>query len=216
VTRFANFGTLIVLSQQSPTTEDDSETEAKPKAQCIAVTKKSDRCKCKPRNGAPSSLFTLRLLKPLYGSSRNQKTCASLSTFTMIDDNGWHPGSRECQACVTALGRSFRAHHTRDVAGRRAGAQRRSRAVRHVVRSRGKHQQATWRGDQVFKLDNSVVQPGHSRDQMRQKFQLNFDEISSRKSRSEFETLQCGRAAAACRNGLGSGAGHRWHRPAPL
>lgn len=33
------------------TTEDDSETEAKPTAQCIAVTKKGDRCKCKPRNG---------------------------------------------------------------------------------------------------------------------------------------------------------------------
>jgi hypothetical protein len=33
------------------TSEDDSETEAKDKPQCIAITKKGERCKCKPRNG---------------------------------------------------------------------------------------------------------------------------------------------------------------------
>lgn len=40
------------VTKVEATTEEDSETEGKPKAQCIAVTKKGDRCKCKPRNGA--------------------------------------------------------------------------------------------------------------------------------------------------------------------
>ena len=39
------------VTKVEATTEEDSETEAKPKTQCIAVTKKGDQCKCKPRNG---------------------------------------------------------------------------------------------------------------------------------------------------------------------
>jgi hypothetical protein len=39
------------VTKVEATTEEETDTEAKAKPQCIAVTKKGERCKCKPRNG---------------------------------------------------------------------------------------------------------------------------------------------------------------------